>query len=425
MRQRDKCAREIYKGKTIFCYEKVGEEMQLTQQIKIKPTKEQEEILWKLSEKCRLLYNFALQERKEAFEKNMEYSSYLKQQNNLPRIKQKFPEYCWVYSKVLQYTLRILDADYKSFFALQGGGDKKARPPKFKGKKYFTTMVYNQSGFKHGEGFIGLSHKHTSKLKLLFKIPEKFSFEKIYQVTIYKKDDNFYLSITYEKQEKEYKDNGLYPAFDLGVVKHTAVNNKGRFIEFKNERPDKCWEKMIAEIQSRRDHCKKGSRKWNKLHKFLVECKRKSANQLKDFQHKLSRKIIDNTKANTIIVGELKTKKLAQKNKYAKNLNKSLQNTGSISRFVRFLTYKARLVGKRVIEINEKNTSKECCCCGNEQGMPLHKRVYKCDCGNVIDRDENSAVNVLLRYLSTSGLWTAYSQFVSNLRQTGLTIVRY
>jgi len=55
--------------------------------------------------------------------------------------------------------------------------------------------------------------------------------------------------------------------------------------------------------------------------------KRKSANQLKDFQHKLSRKIVNNTKANTITIGKLETKKLSQKNKYAKGLNKSLQNT--------------------------------------------------------------------------------------------------
>ncbi|MCG2717556.1 MAG: transposase, partial [Nanoarchaeota archaeon] len=94
-----------------------------------------------------------------------------------------------------------------------------------------------------------------------------------------------------------------------------------------------------------------------------------------------------------------------------------------ISRFVRFLTYKAKLKGKRVIEIDESYTTKKCCCCGNEKEMPLYKRVYKCDCGNVIDRDENSAVNILLRYLSTNGLWTAYQQFIGNLRQTGLTII--
>src|SRR3990167_5639562 len=134
--------------------------MQLTQQIKIKASPSQEIVLEALSEKCRLIYNFALKERKEAFEQNINGINYVKQQNDLPQLKAKFPEYNWVYSKVLQYALRTLDADFKSFFALNKKGDKDARPPKFKGKKFFTTMVYNQSGFKTGEGWIELSHKH-------------------------------------------------------------------------------------------------------------------------------------------------------------------------------------------------------------------------------------------------------------------------
>jgi len=396
--------------------------MQLTQQIKIKPTTEQEVVLNTLSEKCRLIYNFSLKERKEAFKNKLEGINYIKQQNDLPELKTKYPEYSWVYSKVLQYTLRILDADYKSFFQSYKE-DKNAKLPKFKGKKYFTTMVYNQSGFKHKKGFIELSYKHPAKIKLLFKIPDKFIFEKIYQIAIYKKDNkDFYLSVTYQKPELEYKDNKLYQAFDLGVTKHTAVNSKGKFIEFINKRPDRYWEDKIQKAQSRRDHCKKKSNRWNLLNKNLKLMKRKSANQLKDSQHKLSRKIVDNTKANTIILGKLETKKLSQKNKYSKGLHKSLQNTGNISRFVRFLTYKTKLIGKRAIEINERGTSKKCCVCGKLHNMPLYKRIMICDCGNLLDRDKNSTVNIMSKFLSQNGMWTSYQQFAGNLRQTGLTI---
>ena len=45
--------------------------MQLTQQIKIRASPAQEIVLQALSEKCRLIYNFALKERKEAFEQNI------------------------------------------------------------------------------------------------------------------------------------------------------------------------------------------------------------------------------------------------------------------------------------------------------------------------------------------------------------------
>ncbi len=138
--------------------------MQLTQKIRIFPSKEQEEIIQDLSEKCRLIYNIALSERIEAWKKNRKTVNYLKQKNDLPKIKKKYPKYSWVYSKVLQIVLRRLDGDYKSFFALRKNGDKKAKPPKFKGRKHFTTMKYNQSGFKLGKGWIELFHNHPKTI---------------------------------------------------------------------------------------------------------------------------------------------------------------------------------------------------------------------------------------------------------------------
>lgn len=410
--------------------------MQLTQQIRINPSAGQKEILWNLSERCRLCYNFALTERKECWEENKgqpkaerEYIGYIKQQNDLPAIKEKYPEYKWIYSKVLQYILRNLDADYKSFFALLKEGDTDAQPPRYKGKKYFTTMVYNQSGFKSYEHKIRLSHKYN-KTPLEFDIPKKFNFSKIYQISIYQKDNDFYLSITYEKATKSYVDNGLYQAFDLGITKQTCINIHGKSKEFKNIRPDKYWEKRIEAVQSKRDHCKKYSIKWKFYNKSLKYMKRKTSKQLKDFQHKLSRKIVDNTKSNTIIVGDLSVKDMSKKENEIPNLSKkanksvhrAMQNTGSISRFVEYLTYKSKIKGKKTIDICERDTTKACCCCGKKHDMPLSKRIMKCDCGNIIDRDKNSSINIMLRFLSQNGLWIAYQQFVGNLRQTGIPI---
>jgi hypothetical protein len=105
--------------------------MLLTRKIRITPTAKQAKILWALSEKCRLLYNFALTERRHQWIRNRtkpatEYTpiTYIQLQNALPDLKAQYPEYIWVYSKVLQMTLRRLDADYKSFFARWRRGDQ-------------------------------------------------------------------------------------------------------------------------------------------------------------------------------------------------------------------------------------------------------------------------------------------------------------
>ena len=398
--------------------------MQLTQNIRIFPTVKQGEVLWVLSEKCRLVYNFALSERLEAEANDMKVG-YIDQQNDLPRIKEEFPEYRWVNSKVLQLVLRKLDANFKSYRVLSKKDDD-ANPPKFRGRKYFTTMCFNQSGFKFTKGCLRLSHRHPSGIKLLFALPEKFVFDKVKQVEVFQKDNKFFVSVTYEVVEPVFVDNGLVQAFDLGVLKHTAVNMSGKFVEFTNHRPDRYWKPKIEGVQSRRDHCKLYGRKWNRLNNRLKWMKRKSSNQMRDNIHKMSYQVVNNTRASTIVVGDLSPKQMCQKNKYQKTLHTSVHNSGFFSRFVGFLTYKSRIVGKRVIENSEYKTSQRCCCCGSMKKMPLSIRVYVCDsCGNEIDRDKNSAVNIMFDYLSQNGLWIAYWRFVNNLRQTGLTVVSH
>jgi len=412
--------------------------MQLTERVRIYPTPEQENVLWCLSEQCRLIYNFALAERRKEWMLNnlradfgvvpwgKQYYSvdYKKQQNDLPKTKEKYPSYKIVYSKVLQMAIRTLNHDYKSFFELRRNGDTNAHPPGFKGKDHFTTMMYNQSGFTIKGQEISLSHFYN-EVPLVFELLRKYN--KVYQVNVYQTDRKYYLGIVHEVPEKPYVDNGLYQAIDLGVTKTvTAINTESKFYEAANPRPDQYWNPKVDELQARRDHCIKGSQHWHRLNRAKNKLTHKCSNQIKDIQHKLTRKMVNNTKANTIIVGDLDVKEMAQSKstkiskKAQKSLNRSTQNNGYLSQFVGFLTYKAALIGKKVIEIDERYTSKKCYVCGMKHDMPILKRTMECDCGNMIDRDRNSAIFIMLRFLSQNAMWTGYQQFVGNLRQTGL-----
>ncbi|MBD3185766.1 transposase [Candidatus Bathyarchaeota archaeon] len=91
-----------------------------------------------------------------------------------------------------------------------------------------------------------------------------------------------------------------------------------------------------------------------------------------------------------------------RKNKANKTLNHSLQNTGSIGRFATFLEYKAKLAGKRVVKIDEKMTAQACCCCGKVRKRALSERIIDCNCGNRMDRDLNSAINIMIVFLLKS-----------------------
>ncbi len=387
--------------------------MILTYKTRIYPTKAQVKVLGELAEKCRLLYNFALAERKFLYETYNLHVSYQEQQNALPKLKERYPEYTWVYSKVLQMTLRTLAADFKSFFGLWEKGDKTARPPRYKQKSSFIPLKYNQSGFKLHNQTLSLSHRHPSHVKLAFLLPY-LPVGKIKQVEIYHDHLRKYWSVSFNCQIEVpvYYDNGLYQAFDAGIENIvSAINSQGKFLQITNRRPEKYWRKKIAEVQAKRDHCKKFSCKWHWYNSKLYRMIRKLANQLKDWQHKISKVIVTNTKANTLIFGKPAVKKMAQKVPGARTkpsshyqqtsptLHYSLQNTGSMSRFIELVAYKAKKVGKRVILIDEAYTTQICPLCGQLEPKPLSQRCITCsNCGYQEDRDLASSINIMASF---------------------------
>ncbi|MEA1870262.1 MAG: transposase, partial [Euryarchaeota archaeon] len=69
---------------------------------------------------------------------------------------------------------------------------------------------------------------------------------------------------------------------------------------------------------------------------------------------------------------------------------------------INFTTYKAEYAGGTVELVNPGNTSKQCSVCGNTQPMPLSQRTYRCpECGAVMGRDHNAAINIKNRYVPT------------------------
>jgi putative transposase len=70
-------------------------------------------------------------------------------------------------------------------------------------------------------------------------------------------------------------------------------------------------------------------------------------------------------------------------------------------------------------------TSKMCSGCGNVQAMLLWKRTYCCvECGLVMDRDENSAVNILTRFLARLGPHTLGACGVLHADQSSVEVTK-
>jgi putative transposase len=62
---------------------------------------------------------------------------------------------------------------------------------------------------------------------------------------------------------------------------------------------------------------------------------------------------------------------------------------------------KAGEAGSVVVMVDPKNTTQECSRCGALVKKELKDRVHSCECGLVLDRDENAAINILRRGLAS------------------------
>ena len=78
-----------------------------------------------------------------------------------------------------------------------------------------------------------------------------------------------------------------------------------------------------------------------------------------------------------------------------RHLSKAVQNQGFFE-FRKQLEYKCRKSGIQLIVADRfYPSSKRCICCGNiKKDLKLSDRVYRCECGNVMDRDFQASLNL-------------------------------
>ncbi len=126
------------------------------------PTKTHTQRLNSTLSLCRELYNAALSHRIEAWKKAQHSVTYIEQQNSLPEIKEAIPEFQTVYSQVLQDVLRRLDKNFKAFFRRCKNGEEPGFP-RFKGKNWYKSLTYPQSGWQ----FIGNNKIQISKIGII------------------------------------------------------------------------------------------------------------------------------------------------------------------------------------------------------------------------------------------------------------------
>lgn len=343
---------------------------------RIYPNKEQEAKLEFALDICRQVYNMMLEELNEqvVIDRNMI-------QAILPDLKICEPKFKEVYSKTLQYECYRLFSNLSALRVLKKNKKKVGRL-RFKGKGWFKTFQYNQSGFKLDQENkkLNLSKIGNIKIKLHREVEGN-----IKQITIKKSIDKWFVTIITDATIKTKCGNKVI-GIDLGINNYLVDSNGNKT---SNPKILNHYKKELRTKNKSLSRKKKGSNNRKKARKNLAKLYKKITNVRKDFLHKLTTKLVKENKF--IAMEKLDIKKMSQK----KYFNAHNMLDCSWGEFGILLNYKAENAGCLVVKVNPKNTSKMCSNCGNLQDMPLYKRTYECGCGLVLDRDYNSAKNIL------------------------------
>lgn len=374
-----------------------------TYTIRLFPNKEQTHQLQELSLARNILYNTLIDIEEQTYVETKQIKTEYDLDKDITLLRKENVFLTKLNSKASQRVAKEIYSSYKSFFNLVKK-DKTAQPPhKVDDVNKFHTVVYNQTGWK----FLNNYELKLNGIILSYKgIPSiEYNALNVKEVKLKFINGKYLLDLGVETTVKEPDtlnvDNKVL-AIDLGVKNIVnGVDNLGEVVVLHNKAKHiNCYfRKQISKVQSKMDKCVKGSNKQKKLKKVKKKLYERKNSQIKQTLHIQSKRLV-NMNYKTIVVGDLKVKKLMEKgsNKLTK-LSRSFGES-AIATFMEYLTYKCQAKNTELITIGEQWTTQQNCLTGKlfKDKIELSDRTVQLSDSIVIDRDLNAAINILKRY---------------------------
>ena len=371
--------------------------------IRLYPNKTQTEQFNKLLGCYRVVYNQCLARKINSYKENKVSENLSTLGHFVHHELLKDDNFIWLKeqnTKVLKQAVNDMLSAYKNFFTQHRGF------PKFKSKKD------NKQSCRFELGAISKRNDYTTyKLSLAnikdvkFKCNEKYAEylqkhkQNIKQATLSKLPcGEFYLSILVDGDltHKGLKDTDNVVGIDLGI-KDFVITSDGEI--FDNLHFKKSQSNKIKRLQRQLSRKQKGSNNRNKARIKLAKLYKKINDKKQYYLHQVSNTLINENQV--ICMEDLNVKGMLRNHKLAESIQE--MNFGE---FKRILEYKAKWYNRKIVYVDRfYPSSKTCNHCGHiNKQLKLSDRQWTCpQCGEVIERDYNAALNILdegLRILS-------------------------
>ena len=368
------------------------------------PNNKQITKLFQYAGTARFAYNWALAREQENHENGGKFISDNDLRKEFTTLKHT-DEYAWlnnVSNNVTKQAIKDACESYKRFFK------GLSKFPKYKSKKkskpsFFQDPIKIKFTDTHVkvEGFAISKKANKQKLNHIRlaehnRIPTDCKY---YNPRITFDGINWWISVGIDTDECKNKLNKSGIGIDLGIKDLAICSDGNSYKNINKSRIVKKLERRKRRLQrsiSRSYEKKKKKGKYCKTNnvikkeRLLLKVNHRLSNIRNDYLHQTTTEIV-NRKPRFICIEDLNVSGM-MKNKH---LSKAVQCQGFYE-FHRQLEYKCKDKGIQLIVADRfYPSSKLCSCCGNiKKDLKLSDRIYKCDCGNVIDRDFQAALNL-------------------------------
>ena len=356
--------------------------MRFAYKYRIYPTAPQATFLdGELREACSL-YNAAKQERDDAWKTCRKSINYYDQANQLKAMR---ADGCLTLTNFscCQDVLRRVDKTYQAFFRRVQRGEKPGFP-RFRSFRRYDSITFPS----YGDGCRLLD---SGQLRIQGAGHIKVNLHRpvegmIKTVTVKREAGRWFVCFSVECDEKPLGASSRATGIDVGLNSFAVLADG---TEIQNPRYYRNAQARLRRCQRKVARRKKGSNRRRKAVGLLQRANIHVRNQRADFQHKESRKLVN--EYGVIAVEDLNVKGLA-----GSMLAKSVQDAGW-SMFLAMIVYKAASAGRQVVQVDPRGTSQSCTC-GASVPKTLADRWHDCSaCGLSASRDHVSAQVILSR----------------------------